>query len=184
MSEIFSGQTSRFRSSWSMSRETGPAYAKACSPTLCAKPGTDRQTVQFLKDGKVKLIRQKMSRYKPKFHLARHDTTRYIYSILAQEDLLCTSSLFASDHVERHVERVEVCRRPSFSNSLVSALLLLAFYIPGVHCTPRAQNTKLVQSRLCSPCWNKLGTLRLVSSRHDTTGQVVSCRVEPSGIWA
>jgi len=44
------------------------------------------------------------------------------------------------EHVEGHVEQVEVCRRLSLSNSLVPTVF--DFFIFRA-CTPRAQNTKL-----------------------------------------
>ena len=61
---------------------------------------------------------------------------------------------------------------------------MLSLFIFRV-CTPRAQNTKLVYKRSPSlvrpPCWNKLDTLRLVSTRHKSLKSLhrfVSCRVE------
>ena len=48
---------------------------------------------------------------------------------------------------------------------------------------PTAQNTKLVQAITVAVLSAMLKQTRHVTSRLDTTAQVMSCHVEPSGIW-
>jgi len=78
---------------------------------------------------------------------------------------------------------VQVCRR-LLSNSLVPTLHVFAFFI-FLACMPRAQNTKLAQAIIiASSSFAMFEKACHVTSHHDTTGQVVLCRDEPSGIWA
>ena len=112
-----------------------------------------------------------LTTFKPKFHLAQHDTTRH------QANAFCRRK-FVAPKTSCHVEGVEtqcrMCQRLSSSNSLTPTLHVFTFFIFRA-CT---LNTKLVQTITNRFFIRHVGTSDKLRRRHDMIGQFMLSPVE------